>query len=142
MLLVGLTGGIGSGKSTVAELLAERGAVVIDADDLARRARRAGHGRVRPGRRDVRPRHPRCRTASIDRATLAAIVFADPSRLRELESIVHPEVARLLAESLEPYRDTDRVVVYAVPLLAERGMAEGSTSSSWSSRTSTAASNA
>ena len=124
MLLVGLTGGIGSGKSTVADLLAERGAVVIDADDLARRAvapGTSGFDRVVEtfGRDILGP------DGGIDRATLANIVFADPSRLRELEAIIHPEVARLLVESLEPYRDTDEVIVYAVPLLAERGMAEG-----------------
>jgi dephospho-CoA kinase len=124
MLLVGLTGGIGSGKSTVADLLAERGAVVIDADDLARRAvapGTAGFDRVVEtfGRDILGP------DGAIDRATLANIVFADPSRLRELEAIIHPEVARLLVESLEPYRDTDDVIVYAVPLLAERGMAQG-----------------
>ncbi len=124
MLLVGLTGGIGSGKSTVAELLAERGAVVIDADDLARRAvapGTSGFDRVVEtfGRDILGP------DGGIDRATLADVVFADPSRLRELEAIIHPEVARLLVESVEPYRDTDDVIVYAVPLLAERGMAEG-----------------
>ena len=124
MLLVGLTGGIGSGKSTVAELLAERGAVVIDADDLARRAvapGTPGFDRVVEtfGRDILGP------DGGIDRATLADVVFADPSRLRELEAIIHPEVARLLVESVEPYRDTDDVIVYAVPLLAERGMAEG-----------------
>jgi dephospho-CoA kinase len=123
MLLVGLTGGIGSGKSTVAELLAERGAVVIDADDLARRAvapGTSGFDRVVEtfGRDILGP------DGGIDRAALADVVFADPSRLRELEAIIHPEVARLLVESVEPYRDTDDVIVYAVPLLAERGMAE------------------
>jgi len=124
MLLVGLTGGIGSGKSTVAELLAERGAVVIDADDLARRAvapGTPGFDRVVEtfGRDILGP------DGGIDRAALADIVFADPSRLRELEAIIHPEVARLLVESLEPFRDTDDVIVYAVPLLAEGGMAQG-----------------
>jgi dephospho-CoA kinase len=124
MLLVGLTGGIGSGKSTVAELLAERGAVVIDADDLARRAvapGTSGFDRVVEtfGSDILGP------GGGIDRATLADVVFADPSRLRELEAIIHPEVARLLVESVELYRDTDDVIVYAVPLLAERGMAEG-----------------
>ena len=124
MLLVGLTGGIGSGKSTVAELLAGRGAAVIDADDLARRA--IAHGtdgfdRVVEtfGREILGP------DGDTDRSRLAAIVFADPARLRELEAIVHPEVARLYAEALEPFRDTDRIVVYSVPLLAERGLADG-----------------
>lgn len=124
MLLVGLTGGIGSGKSTVADLLAERGAVVIDADDLARHAVAIGtdgFDRVAEtfGREVLGP------DGDIDRAKLAEVVFKDPERLRELEAIVHPEVARLLAKGVEPYADTDRVVVYAVPLLAERGLAEG-----------------
>lgn len=124
MLLVGLTGGIGSGKSTVAELLAERGAAVIDADDLARRAvalGTEGFDRVVEtfGRDILGP------DGDIDRSRLAAVVFGDPARLRALESIVHPEVARLYAEELEPFRETDRIVVYSVPLLAERGLAEG-----------------
>jgi dephospho-CoA kinase len=124
MLLVGLTGGIGSGKSTVAELLAERGAAVIDADDLARRAiapGTEGFDRVMEtfGRDILGP------DGDIDRSRLAAIVFGDPTWLRALESIVHPEVARLYSEALEPFRDTDRIVVYSVPLLAERGLAEG-----------------
>ena len=124
MLLVGLTGGIGSGKSTVAGLLAERGAAVIDADDLARRAVAPGtEGLDRVvetfGREILGP------DGDIDRSRLAAIVFGDPTKLRALESIVHPEVARLYAEALEPLRETDRIVVYSVPLLAERGMAEG-----------------
>ncbi len=124
MLLVGLTGGIGSGKSTVADLLAERGAVVIDADDLARRAIASGtegfdrvvqaFGRGILGT-----------DGEVDRAALAAIVFDDPTRLRQLEGIVHPEVARLYAEAIAPYAETDQVVVYGVPLLAERGLAEG-----------------
>jgi dephospho-CoA kinase len=123
MLLVGLTGGIGSGKSTVAGLLAERGAVVIDADDLARRAVAPGtdgFDRVVEafGQELLRP------DGDIDRAKLAAVVFAEPARLQELEAIVHPEVARLFAEAIEPYGDTDRVVVYALPLLAEGDSAE------------------
>jgi dephospho-CoA kinase len=124
MLLVGLTGGIGSGKSTVAGLLAEHGAIVIDADDLARRAIALGtdgFDRVVEtfGRAILGP------TGDIDRAELAEVVFADPTCLRDLEAIVHPEVARLLAQAVEPYQDTDNVIVYAVPLLAERGLAEG-----------------
>jgi dephospho-CoA kinase len=121
MLLVGLTGGIGSGKSTVARLLAERGAVVIDADDLARQA-------VAPGTdgfdRVVRTFGREILTAEgdLDRRRLGEVVFADETRRRELEAIVHPEVARLFVEAVEPYRTTDRVVVYSIPLLIERGM--------------------
>ena len=118
MLLVGLTGGIGSGKSTVAAMLERRGAVVLDADEFARRALdpgRPGHARVVEefGSSVVGP------DGSVDRAALAGTVFGDPDARRRLEAIVHPEVARLLQDALEPYRDTDRVVVYAVPLLVE-----------------------
>jgi dephospho-CoA kinase len=122
VLLVGLTGGIGSGKSTVARLLDRRGAVVIDADQLAREAvakgtegfakvvEAFGDGVVGPD-------------GDLDRAALAADVFSDPARKANLEAIVHPEVARRFAERLEPYRDTDRIVVYVTPLLAELGLA-------------------
>jgi dephospho-CoA kinase len=122
VLLVGLTGGIGSGKSTVARLLDRRGVVVIDADQLAREAvakgtdgfakvvKAFGDGVVGPD-------------GDLDRAALAADVFSDPARKANLEAIVHPEVARRFAERLEPYRDTDRIVVYVTPLLAELGLA-------------------
>jgi len=122
MLLVGLTGGIGSGKSTVATMLAERGAVVIDADELARRAIDPGTD----GFRHVVETFGDDALGSdgeLDRAKLGTIVFADDERRRALEAIVHPEVARRFAEEVERYRDTDRVVVYAVPLLVERGLA-------------------
>jgi dephospho-CoA kinase len=121
MLLVGLTGGIGSGKSTVAAMLDRRGAVVIDADDLARRAVEPGtpgHARVLEafGNDVVAP------SGEIDRERLARVVFADPEARRSLESIVHPEVARLFSEAVEAHRDTDRIVVYVVPLLVERSL--------------------
>jgi dephospho-CoA kinase len=121
MLLVGLTGGIGSGKSTVAAMLERRGAVVIDADDLARRAVDPGS----PGYQQVVEAFGRQLIADggdIDRERLAQLVFADPEARRRLESIVHPEVARRFAQALEAYRDTDRVVVYVVPLLVERSL--------------------
>lgn len=121
MLFVGLTGGIGSGKSAVADRLARRGAVVIDADDLARRAVEAGTPGFEAavaafGNDVVGP------DGELDRARLAEIVFGDSEARRRLEAIVHPEVARLLAEAVAAYRDTDRVVVYDVPLLVERGL--------------------
>ena len=122
MLLVGLTGGIGSGKSTVGRLLAERGAVVIEADALAREAVAAGT----PGfARVVEVFGPGvvAPDGSLDRAALGRIVFGDAERRRALEAIVHPEVARRFAEEVGRYRGTDRVVVYAVPLLVERGLA-------------------
>ena len=121
MLLVGLTGGIGSGKSTVARLLEKRGAVVFDADLLAREAVEPctpGHAAVieRFGADVLAP------GGELDREALASIVFADPAARRDLEQIVHPEVRRLFAEGSEAYRDTDRVVVFSAPLLVETGM--------------------
>lgn len=121
MLLVGLTGGIGAGKSTVAAMLREHGAVVIDADELAREAVEPGSHGYAEVLRTFGPPAVRL-TGDLDRAALAERVFSDPDARRRLESIVHPEVARLLHERLIPYRDTDRVVVYAVPLLAENAL--------------------
>lgn len=121
MLLVGLTGGIGSGKSTAARMLRELGAVVFDADVLAREAvapRTEGHRAVveRFGADVLAP------GGELDREALAAVVFADPAARRDLEAIVHPEVRRLFAEGSEAYRDSDRVVVLSAPLLVETGM--------------------
>jgi dephospho-CoA kinase len=121
VLLVGLTGGIGSGKSTVARLLEKRGAVVFDADLLAREAVEPGT----PGHAAVIERFGADVLApggELDREALASIVFADPSARRDLEEIVHPEVRRLFAEGSEAYRDTDSVVVFSAPLLVETGM--------------------
>jgi dephospho-CoA kinase len=124
VLLVGLTGGIGSGKSRAADLLADRGAVVIDADDLARRAVDPGT----PGLARVVDRFgPQILApdGALDREALARIAFEDDAARRDLEAIVHPEVARLFAEAIEPYRGTDRVVVYSVPLLVESHLERG-----------------
>ena len=121
MLLVGLTGGIGSGKSTVARMLEERGAVVFDADLLAREAVEPGT----PGHTAVIERFGADVLApggELDREALASIVFADPSARRDLEQIVHPEVRRLFAEGSEAYHDTERIVVFSAPLLVESGM--------------------
>lgn len=121
MLLVGLTGGIGSGKSTVARMLEKRGAVVFDADVLAREAVAMGT----PGYDQVVDRfgaNVLSPGGDIDREALASIVFADPSARRDLEAIVHPEVRRLFAEGTERYRGTHAVVVFSAPLLVETGM--------------------
>jgi dephospho-CoA kinase len=122
MLLVALTGGVGAGKSTVADLLAQFGAVVLDADDLARRA-------VQPGTpglaKLVDEFGPDILDASgaLDRAGMARLAFADPDARRRLEAVVHPEVARLFAEEVAARRDGDDIVVYSVPLLVERSLA-------------------
>ena len=122
MLLVGLTGGIGSGKSTVAALLAARGAIVVDADDLARDAVAPGtDGAARVAGRfpgAVRP------DGAIDRAALASEVFGDASARADLEAIVHPEVRRLLAERVAA-APVDAIVVFVAPLLVETGAAAG-----------------
>jgi dephospho-CoA kinase len=121
VLLVGLTGGIGSGKSTVARMLEERGAVVFDADALARQAVEPGT----PGHDAVVERfgpNVLLPGGALDREAVASIVFADPAARRELEAIVHPEVRRLFAEGCERYQGTNAVVVFGAPLLVETGM--------------------
>jgi dephospho-CoA kinase len=115
MLLVGLTGNIASGKSTVTHLLAERGAIVIDADILARRAVEPGTPALRAiverwGERMLLP------DGSLDRAALRELVFQHPEELEALNGIVHPEVARLRAEELASARARgDRQVVCDIP---------------------------
>ena len=120
MLLVGLTGGLGSGKSTVSRMLEERGAVVLDADAFARDAVRAetpGFDRVaaRFGSEVIGP------DGELDRAKLAGIVFNDETSLRDLEQIVHPEVRRMVEGGISANAATDNVVVLVNPLLIEMG---------------------
>ena len=120
MLLVGLTGGIGSGKSTVARILGEHGAVILDADVFARDAVRGGTDAFaavvdRFGAGLVGP------DGELDRSKLASIVFADPAALADLEAIVHPEVRRMIADGIQAELDTDHVVVLVNPLLIEMG---------------------
>jgi dephospho-CoA kinase len=118
---VGLTGGIASGKSTVSAILAELGAVVIDADLLAREVVARGT----PGLAAVAEEFgPEVLTpeGDLDRAAMGALVFADPDARRRLEAIVHPLVHRRSAE-LEAAAPEDTVVVHDIPLLAEVGRA-------------------
>jgi len=124
MLVVGLTGNIGSGKSTVAQMLSERGATIIDADVLARRAVEAGtaaYERIvsRWGAEIVAP------DGQLDRAALRRVVFADHEQLEELNQIVHPEVERLRNRLVESARKRgDRIVICDIPLLFERHMTD------------------
>jgi len=115
-LRVGLTGGIGSGKSEVAKLFAAHGALIIDADSLAREAVAPGT----PALARIARRWPRALKSdgTLDRDALAAIVFADGSARDELNGIVHPEVRRLGAER-EAASGPDQIVIHDVPLLFE-----------------------
>ena len=116
MLAVGLTGGLGAGKSSVADRLVERGAVLIDADRIAREVvepgrpayealvERFGPGILGPG-------------AAIDRAALAAVAFGDPEALADLNAITHPAIGAVMAERRAALEGTDAVVLLDVPLL-------------------------
>ncbi len=125
MIVVGLTGGIGSGKSTVSAMLADHGAVIVDADRIARdlqtpgspvvvaMAERFGAGVVRAD-------------GSLDRAAVAAIVFDDKQALDDLNAIVHPAMQDEIQRQIDAQRATDRLVVLDFPLLGEnprRGLA-------------------
>lgn len=118
---VALTGGIGSGKSTVAHLLAERGAVIIDADAIAREI-------VEPGTPALSEIEEAFGTELIGddgrlrRSRLAEIVFADSAALARLNAITHPRIAERSAELLAS-APADAVVVYDMPLLVEQGPA-------------------
>ena len=120
MLVVGLTGGIGSGKSTVSRLLSARGAVIVDADVVARRVVEPG-GPAYQGVVDRFGPGILAADGTIDRPALAAIVFADPEARADLEAITHPAVGVLINEQLAAEAGTDHVVVLDVPLLVESG---------------------
>lgn len=124
MMKVGLTGGIGSGKSTVSRMLAELGAVVIDGDQIARDlvvpgepaldeiVERFGTGVLQPD-------------GQLDRAGLAAIVFPEPEALADLDGIMHPRIAQRAAQMLaDAEQSGTRIAVYDMPLLVENGSAD------------------
>jgi dephospho-CoA kinase len=116
VLAVGLTGGIGSGKSAVADLLVERGAVLIDADQVARDV-------VAPGGPAYQPLIDRfgpgivASDGTIDRPALAAVAFADDAARADLNAITHPAIGVAMIEALDALAGTDRIVVLAIPLL-------------------------
>ena len=120
MKLVGLTGGIGAGKSSVSSRLAGKGAVIVDADAIVREVQAAGTevfeaivDRFGPG--VVGP------DGELDRPALAGIVFADPDALKELNALVWPAVGAEVQRRVAAQEGTDRVVVLDVPLLVESG---------------------
>lgn len=125
MDIVALTGGIAAGKSTVARRLREHGAVVIDADALARDAVAPGS----PGLAAVAARFgDEILTAegTLDRAALGDLIFSDPAARADLNAIVHPDVRRRYRDALDAARSRDprAIVIYDVPLLAEARAAD------------------
>jgi dephospho-CoA kinase len=121
MLVVGLTGGIGSGKSTVAELFARLGALVVDADQLARMAIERGTD----GFAEVLLRFGDdiILNGDIDRKKLGEIVFSDENARKELEAVIHPRVQALFAEAVADLSHDD-ILIYEIPLLVETGATE------------------
>lgn len=123
MILIGLTGGVATGKSTVAKMFKQCGAIVVDADELARKV-------VEPGKPAWREIVRRFGTSvlnedkTINRQTLGQIVFQNRTKLRQLERIIHPRVARDQARltRLAARKDPNVVVIYDVPLLFEAGI--------------------
>jgi dephospho-CoA kinase len=121
MLVVALTGGIGAGKSTVAQNFAELGALVVDADQLARMAIERGSD----GFAEVLLRFGDeiILNGDIDRKKLAEIVFSDEGARKDLEKIIHPRVQATFAEVVEDLEHDD-ILIYEIPLLAETDAAE------------------
>lgn len=118
MILVGLTGGIGAGKSAVSAQLASHGAVVIDADVIVRQLQQPGQ----PVLRSIIERFGAGvlqESGHLDRAALADMVFNDAAALADLNAIVHPAVGREMLRRIDEERDKDSVVVLDVPLLVE-----------------------
>jgi dephospho-CoA kinase len=123
VLLIGLTGGIGSGKSTVSSAFARRGAAVVDADAIVRELQAPGTvvftemvERFGPGIVAV--------DGSLDRGAVADLVFTDPDALADLSAIVHPRVAEEIERRLTDLAATDSVVILDVPLLVESGRSD------------------
>lgn len=122
MIRVGLTGGVASGKSTVSALLDELGAIIIDADQLAREVVAPGTSGLEEivaafGADILTP------AGELDRPAMGRIVFADPERRTVLEAIIHPRV-RARAADIEEAAEADAVVVHDIPLLVETGQAD------------------
>ncbi len=119
MIVVGLTGGIGSGKSTVAQLLGRRGAVIIDADTIVHELQQPGTPLLdqlaeRFGREIITA------GGALDRAKLAGLVFGDEQAVNDINAIVHPAVRSEIARRVAANAGTDNVVVLDIPLITER----------------------
>ncbi len=118
MILIGLTGGIGSGKSEVARRLTERGAEIIDADSIVRELQQPG-AEIYEKMIELFGSEVVAADKSLDRTAIAKKVFFDESLLKTLNQLVHPVVKRVMNERVESFRDTEKVVILDIPLLVE-----------------------
>ena len=118
MILIGLTGGIGSGKSEVARRLTERGAEIIDADLIVRELQQPG-AEIYEKMIELFGSEVVAADKSLDRTAIAKKVFSDESLLKTLNQLVHPVVKRVMNERVESFRDTEKVVILDIPLLVE-----------------------
>lgn len=118
MILVGLTGGIGSGKSTVSSLLEDKGAVIIDADAIVREVQLPGSP-VLAKLAEKFGAEVLASDGSLDRQAVANIVFTDPDALKALNAIVHPAVGLEMNRRMIEQRTTDNIVILDIPLLTE-----------------------
>jgi dephospho-CoA kinase len=119
MIVVGLTGGIGAGKSTVSSMLAERGAAIVDADQIARDLQAPGSPVLTSMAERFGAQIINSDDGSLDRAAVAQIVFSDEQALKDLNGIVHPAMQDEIQRQIDEHRDTDRIVVLDFPLLGE-----------------------
>lgn len=124
MLVVGLTGGIGSGKTTFGRLLASRGAVLIDADEIGRDALEPGQPAWHSVVDQFGDEILSAGSLDVDRKRLAAIVFADPRKLTALNAIVHPVIFQTIADRLEELRSSDEIVILDAALIVETGLSD------------------
>ena len=134
MFAIGLTGGIGTGKSAVADLLVGRGATLIDADAIAATVRAPGGSAFAPlverfGDGILAP------DGTIDGPALAKVAFAEEASVADLNRITHPAIGEEMRRQLEAVADRDGVVVLDIPLLPARRTARGSACAPWSSST-------
>ena len=118
MILIGLTGGIGCGKSEVSRLLENRGAVIVDADLIVRELQQPG-AEIFLRMVEMFGDKVVAADGSLDRAAVANEVFKDTETLSKLNLLIHPVVRRVMNERVESYRNTDEVVVLDIPLLVE-----------------------
>ncbi|MEN9648481.1 MAG: hypothetical protein RLZ17_517 [Actinomycetota bacterium] len=118
MILIGLTGGIGCGKTEVSRLLEKRGAVIVDADLIVRELQQPG-AEIFLRMVEMFGEKVLTTDGSLDRAAVANEVFKDAELLKKLNSLIHPVVRRVMNERVESYRATDKIVVLDIPLLVE-----------------------